>query len=331
MVLYDAQLGWKLKPHWSGQHKHYDYQVRYALNQNGFRGQPLLNSNNNYTVVGDSFSFGLGVNDNETFTARLNAAETNSTSLNYTGKKFYNLSVPGYSTDQQLLLLKKLSHKISKHVLLVVYLGNDLFDNMRAYPLQADHGKPYYKFSDNALELKNTPVPLEPKPAAVREESIAAIVSGGKKQNNYALNSLAKLEISRRLGLFQGGSVLTKEAMQQRFDESLKLFLTLLIEIDAVVNKNQGNVTVVLLPGRSYVEQPSSLSAQYQEYFRDYISASLKGSGSIRLMDLASHLKNLHNTGVDKLYYPNEGHLTALGHQYVADYLADQIKYTAKQ
>jgi len=317
MILYDAQLGWKLKPYWSGKHHHYDYDVSYTINKDGFRGETAFNNTGGYAVVGDSFSFGLGVNDDETFTSLLN---------NNSDKTFYNFSVPGYSTDQQTLLLDKMHSAVDRNVLLVVYLGNDVFDNMRAYPLQADHGKPYYKLVDDKLVLKNTPVPLAQKSAAARKETISSIVLGSDLQVTGPPNWLSKLELNRRLGLFQTSPVLTKENMQSRFIESLELMLALLSEVEKIVANNNGKLNIVLLPGRSYVEQAGSVSAQYQEYFLNYIASSIQPSSTLDVIDLATDLRELHNTGVNNLYYPNEGHLTARGHQYVADFLLAQLQ-----
>jgi len=318
MILYDAQLGWKLKPYWSGKHHHYDYDVTYNINKDGFRGYDTRVEGIEYAVVGDSFSFGLGVNDDETFTALLNK---DSGQENY----FRNYSVPGYSTDQQLLLINKLKDEISNQIILIVYLGNDIFDNMRDFPLQAEHGKPYFKLSNNSLSLENTPVPLAPKSAAARSDNISSIVLGKNNRRNVFSDWLAQLEISRRSGLFHKNTVLSDDVMQSRFSEPLKLFKTLVYEIEKLVNKKNGRLSVVLLPGRSYVEQPESLSAQYQEYFRQNIKSSLDTSSSIKVMDLALYLRELHDNGIKNLYYPNEGHLTAKGHQYVADFLAIQI------
>ena len=314
MILYDAQLGWKLQPYWSGKHHHYDYDVTYNINRNGFRGSDVSVDAVEYAVVGDSFSFGLGVNDDETFTALLNSA----------GEKkryFYNYSVPGYSTDQQLLLINKFKYEISNKVLLIVYIGNDIFDNMRDYPLQAEHGKPYFSLYNNKLQLENTPVPLAPKPAEARKDSISNIVLANDDSGNAFSNWLAQLEISRRLGLLYKETMLTDSVMESRFSEPLNLFITLVYEIEKLIKKNDGQLNVVLLPGRSYVEQPESLSAQYQEYFRKDIISSLDATPSIKVIDMAVHLRELHHKGKRNLYYPNEGHLTPLGHRHVAEYL----------
>jgi len=316
MILYDARLGWKLKPYWSGKHHHYDYDAFYNINSHGFRAPDVNDETVEYAVVGDSFSFGLGVEDDETFTALLNVGSEKN-------KTFYNYSVPGYSTDQQLLFINNIKADISNKIILMVYLGNDLFDNMRNYPLQAEHGKPHFQLNDNKLTLLNTPVPLTEKPAAARKDSITRIVLGNDSDATFS-GWLARLEISRRLGLFEKKIVLTDETMDSRFSDSLNLFTALIYEIDKLIDQdqdeNQGRLTVVLLPGRSYVEQPASLSAQYQEYFRKKIMQTLAAS-SIKVLDLATYLREQQDDGARDLFYPNEGHLTPLGHRHVADYL----------
>lgn len=317
MILYDAQLGWKLKPYWSGKHHHYDYDVIYNINREGFRGSYAPPEDVDFSVIGDSFSFGLGVNDNETFTALLNSND----GINRT---FRNYSIPGYSTDQQLLLLNRLKDEISSDVILVVYLGNDIFDNMRGYPLQAEHAKPYFELRGDKLVLKNTPVPLAPKSAAARKNTISNIVLGEGKQGGGFSDWLASLEISRRLGLFQKSAELSDKIMAQRFSDSLALFSRLVHEIDRTVTEKKASLSVVLLPGRSYVEQSASMSAQYQEYFRQHIKSSLTTS-DIQVIDLAQYLRSLNDNGIKNMYYPNEGHLTSLGHQYVADFLVTKI------
>lgn len=317
MILYDAQLGWKLKPYWSGKHHHFDYDVTYNINSNGFRGADVSVDTVEYAVVGDSFSFGLGVDDDATFTALLNAGGDQK-------NHFYNYSVPGYSTDQQLLLINKLRDEISKKIILVVYLGNDIFDNMRDYPLQAEHGKPYFKLNKKLLSLKNTPVPLAPKSAAARKDDISSIVLGDDRGSSTFYDWLSQLEISRRLGLLDAHLTLSDGTMESRFAVSLNLFETLVYEIEKIINAKNGRLTVVLLPGSSYVEQPASLSAQYQEYFRQNIKTSLGESTTIKVFDLAEHLRELNDNGIQNLYYPNEGHLTPVGHQYLAEYLAIQ-------
>lgn len=323
MIQYDKQLGWKLKPYWSGKHHNFDYDVNYTINKHGFRGRAFAKNKTSYAIIGDSFTFGVGVNDKETFVALLDKNIEAS---------FVNYSVPGYSTDQQLLLIKRLlgqggiaNHSAANHLVLVLYLGNDIFDNMRAYPLQADHGKPYFKQVNKKLFLKNTPVPLTPKPAAVRKETISDIVLGDDSKNGTKTNWFSQLELSRRLGLFQFSFTLTDDEMKKRFAPSLKLLSALLGEMEKELTKNNVSLSIALLPGRTYVEHAESLSAQYQNYFRKQIITWYENSASIKTIDLATQLRALNDSGIEHLYYPNEGHLTKLGHRHLADYLATQL------
>ncbi|ABC31494.1 hypothetical protein HCH_04800 [Hahella chejuensis KCTC 2396] len=69
LLQYDAQLGWRLARSWSGIHEHQDFKVQYQTNPLGLRTPvSTLSADKKVAVVGDSFAFGLGVNDGETFT-----------------------------------------------------------------------------------------------------------------------------------------------------------------------------------------------------------------------------------------------------------------------
>ncbi len=61
---------------------------------------------------------------------------------------YLNFGIPGYSTDQEYLLIKQQVLYFNPDViLLVVYLANDLFDNELPFPLQANSAKPYFELS----------------------------------------------------------------------------------------------------------------------------------------------------------------------------------------
>src|SRR5438105_4419722 len=77
LVRHDPELGWALKANWQGEHKHRDFQASYSVDHRGFRADTLLNPKpgcKTYAVFGDSFTFGIGVNDDQTFVHLLNKA-----------------------------------------------------------------------------------------------------------------------------------------------------------------------------------------------------------------------------------------------------------------
>lgn len=318
MMLFDPWLGWRLSPNWYGDHRHHDFEVSYRINQFGFRGdfsQP--DGARRYAVVGDSFTFAQGVNDNRTFVYLLNEAGGDRYG-------FLNFGVPGYSTDQEYLLIRERVRLFEPDVvLLVVYLGNDLFDNELGFPLQGEHAKPYFRLVDGRLVPGNSPVPRQRKSAAARDTSLSAVVMGntGREQATF-FDRIAELELSRRMGLSRPIPRIPEEDFRTRFDPALRLFTALVGEISDRVEGYGAELKLVLLPGRSYLAQPDSVSAQYQDYLRRRIVGNSAIASSGQVIDLAARLREMHESGAAPWYFPNEGHLTTEGNGVVAGILA---------
>jgi len=322
LIRYDARLGWALSPGWTGRHHHHDFDVDYAINRRGFRVDPAMQDvSPRVAVLGDSFTFGLGVEDAETFVSRLNADSQASGPL-------LNMGVPGYSTDQQTLLFNRtVGLESVETVMLVVYLANDLFDNTLPFPLQADHGKPFFSLEeDGRLVLQNSPVPRTAKPAAARSADLSSLVLGGEKPAASLLErTLGQTHIARRLGMFQSHTRLPAEVLQQRFDPYVDRFIALTAELQRQVASRGARLVVALLPGASYVETPDSLSAQYQQYLREQLLRRMAGMTDVAVIDLAGALRQAASKDGEPFYFPSERHLNAHGHQFVSRVLADYL------
>ena len=323
MSVYDSQLGWKLAPNWNGRHKHYDFDVSYSTNSYGFRNDSntdRAHGGRSYAFVGDSFTFSFGVDDNETFIQLLNSQEVQD-------NIYLNYGVPGYSTDQECLLIqRKVIHFSPDVVLLVVYLGNDLFDNELPYPLQANRAKPYYELISDKLVLRNIPVPMEPKPTDQYKKNLTSVVLGEDFKANGLLNRITnKIEILRLLKrpLFKPPDHSAK--FNNRFKHAINLFTAIVDQIHDTCMEKEVRLRIVLMPGRSYVEQPDSVSAQFQDYLRKEIVENSEDM-KVDVIDLATHLRERYQRDPCKWYYPNEGHLTAEGHRIVFDILAHLLQ-----
>ena len=322
LILFDPELGWRLTPHWSGSHQHYDFNVDYHIDYTGIRADPQdARDRPRVAVMGDSFTFGLGVADTETFVSLLNADEE-------TAGSYVNLGVPGYSTDQEYLLFKEIGKSIAPDVvLLVVYLGNDLFDNQLPFPMQADHAKPFFRLGQNgSLLLENSPVPADSKPASARATSLSSIVLGDEKPASPLLTqALGWLHITRRLELFQQQGTVPEVVFQERFDPAIRLFLALVSALHDASREIGADLSIALLPGSSYINRPESLSTQFQEHLRKRLVAELEDAFEIPVIDLASKMRAAPKDTKKQWYFPNEGHLTPRGHRYVARLLAGEI------
>ncbi len=100
--------------------------THYNTNSLGIRGPNLkakLADQKRILAIGDSFTLGMQVADNETFPARLSQELGDSVSI-------LNAGVPGYGTEQATGLMRRLIPLVQPEaVLLTIYAGNDLRDN----------------------------------------------------------------------------------------------------------------------------------------------------------------------------------------------------------
>ena len=324
LVIYDRYLGWTLAPDWQGSHRHHDFEVRYTTNAYGFRGRFETPSGQNvrrYAVVGDSFTFGLGVNDEETFVNLLNSGASDD-------DYYLNFAVPGFSTDQEYLLIRRRVFDFKPAVIvLITYLGNDLFDNQLPFPLQADNAKPFFELAGNELVLKSSPVPLIKKSKAQAAVDLRQMVMGDARQSTgHLMRKLKRMQlfqlVEQNLPLGDGD---LSALFERRFKSALRLFDALLEQIRKECRQHDSGLVLVLMPGRSLVKRPASQSAQFQEYLRARLVV-ISRQQDIEVLDLASHLKAYHRENDLALFHPHEGHLTAAGHRVTADFIRGRMK-----
>ena len=317
MIQYDRALGWRLVPEWTGTHRHYDYTARYHINRRGLRGPAKSDADRGETtiaVLGDSFTFGFGVEDDETFVSRIGEQMGPDVRVR-------NFGVPGYSTDQEALLLeRRVLHFRPTLVVIVVYLGNDLVDNRRGFPMQAPRAKPFFTLGQNGLELANTPVPQEARPVRNAQVDLArAILGESGTVDAGGTPQEMPFTVWQRAAAAVGREPNYTEQISDNQQASLDLFWALAGRMASACAKQHVRLAFVLLPGRSTIERPMSLSAQYQRFVRDELMRESGGRGLV-FIDAGAGLSEAARA---PSYYPNDGHLTADGHRIVAEQLAD--------
>ena len=260
-----------MTPNWRGEHRHFDFNARYAINDFGFRADAkftIPSQGKRYAVVGDSFAFGLGVNDDETFVHRLNESAT-------LGATFLNFSVPGYSTDQEALLIEQSVFEFKPDVvMLVVYLANDLFDNLYPFPLQGNLPKPRFILAADGLQLNSVPQPTERKPAALAALDLPTVVL---EANSRAAGLIGRLERHSVLARVAGETFFSGPRLgpdfAARFEPAFQLFDALVERIHQQCAKRRVRCMLALMAGKSFVTEPESTSGQYQEVLRRTILA----------------------------------------------------------
>ena len=150
-VVHDDELGWRYAPNSIARHTTAEFDVEIAINSDGFRGPdwPGSKRGQRVLVLGDSFAFGWGVRDEETFAARLRRAHPEWEVL--------NVAVSGYATDQELLLLRRLRERADPDVVVCVFCPNDLME--ASSDVVYGKSKPRFSARGPGLALENVPVP----------------------------------------------------------------------------------------------------------------------------------------------------------------------------
>lgn len=315
-ILYDDQLGWKLNPGWQGRHLHHDFEVTYRINEVGLRGnsEDLLAAQNVF-FLGDSFTFGLGVGEGETFTEWMNSQATES------GVVYSNLGIPGYAPDQQLIFLESLLKYEPDYVVWVIYLGNDLLDIRYPFPLQAAYGKPYFVQENKSLLLRNSPVPLRSKVGKYQNLSVSSAILDGYDLYSEWRDYFNRFQLGVRLNELLG---FDEEALKARLAEAMKydidLFMAMVTQAKDMLKRHDGNLSFVLMPGGGYFRD-GTVPGIYQNTLSHILSNTLV-DGGYKVLELGPLLEDYQGSGTN-LYHPNEGHLTPTGHRIVGKILSE--------
>jgi hypothetical protein len=111
----DPLLGWRMKRNHRGE--------KASHNSQGFRGTrevPVEATGLRIVAIGDSFTYGLGVEDDETFAARLGIL---------LGGDVANLGVNGYGVDQAILMWESEGRRLHPDIVVLGYFTHDFHRN----------------------------------------------------------------------------------------------------------------------------------------------------------------------------------------------------------
>lgn len=157
----DATKGWFHSPHTNGSNfRGGPDPGTIHINGLGVRGREVGVAKEpgafRILVFGDSFVFGIGVDEPHVFSSalarRLRAAGVRRPDV-------INMGVSGYSTDQELLLYRELGSRMRPDVVLVGVCDNDFSGNGSDFAYKA-YPKPYFDLvADGVVLARNQPVP----------------------------------------------------------------------------------------------------------------------------------------------------------------------------
>lgn len=272
---------------------------RYSHNSLGFR-DTYDTGNSTVMLLGDSFTYGWGVGDNETYPHLLEEMMP--------GTAVRNFGMEGFGTSHQLLLYREHGEDFSGDtVVLNYYLGNDAKNNIRHLPPD-----PVFAIENGDLVLREPP----------RNESM--FPGTEDPVEGSALYSRWQ-EISGDDTFDPREHLPTQEEQRRQF----RLTRALLEELSAEVESDGAELLVVVIPARGEV-QPSNpyklnatLGREYWGRQRDLLRNFTASSSNVEMADFKPVAEDCSRRG--QVYMDDGPHLTAYGNSVLASFVYREI------
>jgi len=302
---YDATLGWKLRPGQSGSFRSPHFTIKVRNNRRSLRDREYAyerTATRRVLVLGDSFTWGYGVEEDERFTELLESGPEK--------WEVINAGISGYSTDQELIWFESEGVKYRPDLVVLVFCGND--EQMNRERLVYDiYFKPRFRLEGTNLVLENVPVP--------RARWRTRLVYGLKRRS-----ALARLLSDRWFTLREAwcrgsaagvgtrrGSVAIKEngTFAKEKKEEYLLTRALIARLQAGAENIGAGFLVVTLP--RWWTSPGTYE-EFVEYLRQ------DGHDVLDVEALAEF-------DFKSMTIPGDGHWNAAGHRFVAEQIRKHI------
>jgi hypothetical protein len=296
---FDAELGWVPKQGKSS----FEGATTVTVFKDGIRsngsGDAWEGSDHPILAVGDSFTFGDGVSDWETWPAQLERLS---------GRRVINGGVGGYGVDQIFLRTQRLLSRYQFSTVIFSFIPADIYrDQMSVLWAKA---KPYFDFRDGQLTLENVPVP----PPSLK-------VKDGKLEIALEHSRLVHAVMKR---LFPKWWLKAPSEIQVQDEKSAnKVACALLHNLEDLTKSLATDLMVLLEHGEGFAES-----------VEDAKVLNCLSVPTTRVLDLGpelSRFKANDRSRYDRLYFSSHGHMTAEGNQFVALEISKVLEPTGGQ
>jgi lysophospholipase L1-like esterase len=301
---------WAPIPGISGRNVYKEFDHGFSHSTQGLRGHQVYTAKKPDQVkqrilfLGDSFTYGQGVEDNETFVSLLNQSKT--------GIETINTGVAGYGQREELAVLMTLGRKLRPDLTIVMLFWNDLEDNL-------SRSKPDFALTEsNELVRTDISLPADFDPLAKNQGK----AESRKEDNIFRRTYLYKLFKEGAEGfrhrLF--GNKPRKIQTQEQIDSAWEITERLLSFIKHETQSIGSDLVIVSIPDYGLVDPQETIDAYTAlntniEQRLTEICQEL----DIPYLDLLPGLKQRQSVSKQPLYYRHDRHTTAEGHRQIAE------------
>jgi len=255
-------------------------------------------------ALGDSFVFGFGVQDGETFSALFEANDKT--------REVLNLGVPGYGMDQIYLSYREIARAYHPDIVLIGVFPEDFWRCTRSFA-DSGHVKPYFSLSPaGKLVLHNVPVP---PPYSLNTDQFPPIVEQNeflKILNQSVLFKLAKkpvLKLAKNLRLIDPES-----------SEEWLVGRAILRRLIAEIRADKAVPVIVLMPPQNWVQ--STRKTSLERSIRRFADREKVGFVNLKSVFTEAVAKD----GLEAYYIKGDWHWTPRGHALAAQGIEDYFR-----
>lgn len=300
--IHDELLGWVNKYNSDALVGLGDDEFSFSVNSQGFRGKQEYHKDNPNRIIalGDSFTFGYGENDDETYPYYLEQELKE----DFIDIEVVNMSCTAYGLDQEYLWFKRDGIKLNGKVLVLGILDINFSRSTLSRWIQGEN-KPRFKITNRGLKLTNVPVPEPCKVGSPRMARMDIFDTLFNWKGSYFLSFV-------RDRLYRLNLLVTKEFPE--YSESFRLGKEILGELKLLCGENNIKLIIVLLPKSDWEQD---LQPIY------YSIKNLDKELGIEIIDM---VEVFNNHGSWRELYNRTGHFSPAGNKLVAKTVYDHLK-----
>jgi hypothetical protein len=242
--------------------------------------------------VGDSYTFGFLVKENEAFPRVLGER--------YLPEAFIiNLAVPGYGNDQQLLRYEYEGSEWKADLVILGFYTRDLYRNPLSFN---SYAKPTFQIQDDTLELADDEI-INPTELLAEYQSGEKIIrASGSYLIHYILQQINKYD-RRHINIKSPEWVLGEKILDRFVNR---------------VRQDGACPIILIIPNKDILENETSATTEIIDLLNEYG----KDRGVLNL-DMTPHLRQAQKADKEPLY---QGHFSPRGHALTAQCLNDFLK-----
>lgn len=312
----DPIYGLRMVPGLKGYLKEAEFTQPFQLNSLGFREKEYnkRKSEGSYRIIGigDSFTWGAGVSQSDTFIKRLERAlNSDFNEVNY---EVFNWGVSAWGTAQEFLCLEHQALAYQPDlVILQYYTGNDMADNIYSSIFRLDQ-EANLKRSDYGRQKI-----IHIKKITDYVPFYRFLTQHSHFMNFIRLRLLAKVEKSDMQQV-----AVTIPQDQEKY--GLRLTEAILEAFFSLASKNGIKVAVLVIPekNKAFLASSGAKTAQQQRFFNE--SRMLTNVCRRHNVPLLNFLNIFLQRNTSLIYYEKDTHLSPYGHQIVAESLEKFLK-----